>query len=142
MTRNETGIVDERYEVLKRMLEDRRSEIQGKLRSLRESMPAELAQVRDAEEQAVDDFVQEVDFALMQMKSETLHKIDEAIQRLEQGTYGICQDCENEIAEARLRALPFADRCRNCQEQYESQEAEVREVRAFAAPVEREFTSR
>ena len=54
------------------MLEDRRREIHDKLRSLRESLPAEAADVRDAEEQSVDDFVQEVDFALMQMKSETL----------------------------------------------------------------------
>jgi hypothetical protein len=58
-----------RYEVLKRMLEDRRREIHEKLRSLRETLPAEAAVVKDAEEQSVDDFIQEVDFALMEMKS-------------------------------------------------------------------------
>jgi DnaK suppressor protein len=127
------GVVDrERYEVLKGMLEERRDEIQQKLRSLRETLPAEVAEVKDAEEQSVDDFVQEVDFALMEMKSETLSKIDEAIQRLERGTYGSCAECGSEIAEARLKALPFAALCRSCQEQEEMKGEAEREARAFA----------
>ena len=126
------AIIDkERYDVLKGMLEERRLEIQQKLRSLRETLPAEADNVRDAEEQSVDDFVQEVDFALMQMKSETLRKIDEAIQRLEDGSYGACVECGEEIAAARLSALPFAERCRSCQELKESHEAEEREARAL-----------
>jgi RNA polymerase-binding protein DksA len=120
----------ERYELLKGMLEDRRREIQDKLRSLRESLPAEVGEVRDAEEQSVDDFVQEVDFALMQMKSETLRKIDEAIQRLEQGGYGICVECGAEIAPARLQAVPFAAACRSCQEAKESRDESEREARS------------
>ncbi len=136
--RRKRGVVDqERYEVLKAMLEERRTEIQEKLRSLREALPAET-DVRDAEEQSVDDFVQEVDFALMQMKSETLSKIDEAISRLEDGTYGVCTECRAEIAEARLKALPFAALCRRCQEQEESRSAAERETRAFA-PLTKEF---
>jgi DnaK suppressor protein len=126
MTRK--GVVDlERHEVLKKMLEERRREIQEKLRSLRDTLPL-TAQVKDAEEQSVDDFVQEVDFALMQMKSETLSKIDEAILRLEQGTYGMCADCSKEISEARLKALPFASLCRDCQEQEEIRNAEERDT--------------
>ena len=120
----------ERYELLKSMLEERRREIQDKLRSLRETLPAELGEVRDAEEQSVDDFVQEVDFALMQMKSETLRKIDEAIQRLEHGSYGICVECGAEIAPARLQAVPFAEACRNCQAAKESRDESEREARS------------
>ncbi len=85
----------ERYLLLKGILEDRRREIHEKLRSLRESIPAASQEVRDAEEQSVDDFVQEVDLALMQMKSETLKKIDQALLRLEEGTYGRCQECDS-----------------------------------------------
>jgi DnaK suppressor protein len=109
----------ERYAVLRNMLEERRSEIHGKLRSLREALPEEAAVVRDSEEQSVNDFVRDVDFALMQMKSETLVRIDEALRRLEEGTYGICQDCGNDVPEPRLTALPFATRCRECQELFE-----------------------
>jgi DnaK suppressor protein len=128
-----------RYEVLKRMLEDRRREIHEKLRSLRETLPAEAALVKDVEEQSVDDFIQEVDFALMEMKSETLAKIDEAIRRLENGTYGVCGDCGAEIAEARLTALPFAALCRSCQEDEEARSAEDREARAFEGQFTRAF---
>jgi len=127
-----TELIDrERYLLLKGMLEDRRREIHEKLRSLRESMPVQAPDVRDAEEQSVDDFVQEVDLALMQMKSETLKKIDQALLRLEEGTYGRCQECDSEIPPARLRALPFAALCRGCQEEAESNVRAAREARAF-----------
>ena len=112
----------ERYQVLRDMLETRRREIQDKLRSLRETLPDELTNVRDTEEQSVHDFVQDVELALMEMKSETLHKIDEALQRLEEGTYGTCAECGTEISDTRLRALPFALLCISCQEQVEESE--------------------
>lgn len=121
----------ERYLLLRGMLEDRRREIHERLRSLRESIPADSHDVRDAEEQSVDDFVQEVDLALMQMKSETLKKIDQAILRLEEGTYGRCQECDVEIPAPRLRALPFAALCRDCQEETESNVRAAREAKAF-----------
>ena len=127
-----TELIDrERYLLLKGMLEDRRREIHEKLRSLRESMPVQAPDVRDAEEQSVDDFVQEVDLALMQMKSETLKKIDQALLRLEEGTYGRCQECDVEIPAPRLRALPFASLCRDCQEETESNVRAAREAKAF-----------
>jgi len=83
-------------------------------------------EVRDAEEQSVHDFAQDMDFALMQMKADTLGKIDEAIQRLEKGTYGTCAECQGEIAEARLKALPFATLCRDCQETAETESGAAR----------------
>jgi DnaK suppressor protein len=131
MARQTDSIDRERYLLLKGMLEDRRREIHEKLRSLREQVPVDAPDVRDAEEQSVDDFVQEVDLALMQMKSETLKKIDQAIVRLEAGTYGRCQECDAEIPPARLRALPFAALCRDCQEEAESNVRAQREAKAF-----------
>jgi DnaK suppressor protein len=136
MTRKKL-VRDERYVILKEMLEDRRLELNLKLRSLRESLPAEVAEVKDAEEQSVDDFVQEVDLALMQMKSATLGKIDEAIQRLEAGSYGSCAECGAEISEARLKALPFASLCRDCQER---EETRVADERLQDHRLQREFT--
>lgn len=121
----------ERYLLLKGILEDRRREIHEKLRSLRDAIPADGAEVMDAEEQSVNDFVQDVDLALMQMKSETLKKIDQALLRLEEGTYGVCQECEAPIASARLRALPFAALCRDCQEAAENDVRAAREAKAF-----------
>lgn len=121
-----------RYDVLSQMLRDRQSEIKNKLRSLREMLPTESTQVKDAEEQSMEDFVLGMDFALMEMESETLKKIDEALHRLEEGTYGDCVECGQKVAEARLKALPFASTCRECQEQQEeravSERAQPRSV--------------
>lgn len=135
MTEQKQAAHDERYQVLKQMLEDRRRDIQDRLRSLRETLPAQVAEVKDAEEQSVQDFVQDVELALMEMKSETLAQIDEAVRRLEAGTYGTCAHCGNEIAEARLKALPFAALCRDCQENEEEARASERsqETRALSA---------
>ena len=110
----------DRYDVLNRMLLDRQSEINNRLRSLREVLPAKALEVKDAEEQSMEDFVRDMDVALMVMESETLRRIDEALVRLEAGTYGVCASCEEKIAEARLQALPFATLCRDCQEREEA----------------------
>ena len=123
MARKQTGD-RKRYEVLSRMLTDRQAEIRNKLRSLRETLPAEVSDVKDTEEQSMEDFVRGMDYALMEMESETLRRIDEAILRLGGGTYGLCAECGGKIAEARLEALPFAVTCRDCQEQEEGQAAE------------------
>ncbi len=127
MTRVRRDRDEQRRDQLRTMLVERRREIQEKLRSLLETLPAEVTQVKDAEEQSVADFVQEVDFALMQMKSETLAKIDEAVRRLDAGRYGDCTECGLPIAEARLLALPFAEYCRSCQEQLEESLRKQRE---------------
>jgi DnaK suppressor protein len=119
MKRNDSERSD-RHAVLKAMLEERRRDIQSRLRSLRETLPALVDEVKDEEEQSVADFVQDVELALVQMKSETLARIDEAVRRLEDGTYGRCLDCGAEIPEARLRALPFAACCLPCQESEET----------------------
>jgi DnaK suppressor protein len=123
MIRKPTTEDRHRYEVLSQLLMERQAEIRNKLRSLREVLPAAVTQVKDAEEQSVEDFVVGMDFALMEMESQTLRKIDEALFRLGEGTYGICSECDEPISEARLKALPFASLCRECQEHAEEMEA-------------------
>ena len=112
-----------RYEVLSQMLTERQAEIRNKLRSLREVLPAAVTQVKDDEERSMEDFVLGMDFALMEMESETLRKIDEALLRLDEGSYGVCSECDESISEMRLKALPFASLCRGCQEQAEESDA-------------------
>ena len=62
----------------------------------------------------------------MQMKAETANKINEALWRLEEGSYGLCFECGEEIAQPRLRALPFAVRCKDCEEAIEMAQQRVR----------------
>lgn len=115
----------DRYSELKRILEERRREImdqvQGKIRDVRsEGANNPNSGVLDAAETSEADIQDDIEFALIQMKSETLNKIEEALHRLEEGTFGYCFECGEEISERRLRALPFAVRCKDCEEAREN----------------------
>jgi DnaK suppressor protein len=116
-----------RYSELKQMLEDRRRELmrdlQGRIRDVRAEGDREV--LDDGESSEVD-IQEDIELSLIQMKSETLNKINEALQRLEASTYGDCFECGDEIAEPRLRALPFAMRCKDCEEARESAEQRAR----------------
>lgn len=114
----------ERHRLLRRMLEDRRREVREGLRSLREALPAEADNVKDAEEQGLDELARDIDLALTEKRAASLKRIDEALDRLEHGDYGTCVDCGRQIPSARLSAVPFAVRCVPCQEAEEGREAE------------------
>src|SRR5688572_33231693 len=125
-----------RYNELRQMLNERRrqihAEVQGKMRDVRAegTWGGKLNEVLDAVESSEADIQDEIEFALIQMKSETLNKINDALVRLEQGSYGNCFDCGEEIAEKRLRALPFAVRCKDCEEAREAAEQRQRQIAA------------
>jgi DnaK suppressor protein len=115
----------DRYSELKSILEERRREImdqvQEKIRDVRTEGANNPNQgVLDAVESSEADIQDDIEFALIQMKSETLNKIEEALHRLEDGTFGYCFECGEEISERRLRALPFAVRCKDCEEARET----------------------
>jgi DnaK suppressor protein len=123
-----------RYEDLKQMLEGRKrqilSEVQEKIRDVRsENTSGKLSHVLDSGESSEADIQEDIEFALIQMKAETLSKIDEALARLEEGAYGNCFECGSEISEPRLRALPFAVRCKDCEE---ARETAIRRERLMA----------
>jgi DnaK suppressor protein len=63
--------------------------------------------------------------ALLQMQSETLARVDAALARLDAGGYGLCAECQREIATRRLRALPFAERCQACEEKREESQGDA-----------------
>jgi DnaK suppressor protein len=113
--------LETRYSDLKSMLEQRRRqiqvEVQGRMRDVRaDGAWGTLNEVLDVVENSEADTQGDIELALLQMKSETLNQIDNALMRLERGDYGYCADCSEEIAEKRLRALPFAVRCKDCEE--------------------------
>jgi len=111
-----------RYDDLKVMLDERRNrirvELQGKIRDVRADAVSggRLTEVLDDAESSDADIQGDIELALLEMKSETLKQIDNALARLERGDYGTCVECGEDIAEKRLRALPFAVRCKNCEE--------------------------
>lgn len=119
-----------RYEELRQMLEERRhvlrSELRGKIRDVRADGSGKLYNVFDEVESSEKDSQEALELALIQMKSETLERVTEALSRLENGSYGHCFECGGDVAEARLRALPFASRCKACEEAREEEQLRER----------------
>lgn len=73
----------------------------------------------DVEDLGADTSDLEVTFSLMEIESDQLEQIEWALTRIDEGTYGACEECGNGISEARLEALPLATRCIECQRQAE-----------------------
>jgi len=128
------GMSRSRYLELKQMLDDRRreidAEVKGKMRHVRTAgtWGGKLNDVLDDVESSEADIQEDIELALIQMKSETLNKINDALTRLDQGDFGYCFECGEEIGEKRLRALPFAVRCKECEEAREVAEQRARHL--------------
>ncbi len=69
----------------------------------------------------------DIECALLNGTAANLRRIDRAIFLLDEGEYGSCVECQREISERRLRALPFAVRCQACEWQREEQQERARQ---------------
>ena len=76
---------------------------------------------RDTYDLASDERDREINFILNDRDREKLLAIDEALQRIAEKTYGICESCEGEIQLGRLKVLPFTRLCVKCQEENEKE---------------------
>jgi DnaK suppressor protein len=111
---------ERRRDALQQMLMRKRQEIlkeiEGTLgQSLTEDQQRRLESARDVGDQALMDLDRELGISLMEMRNRRRQAIDEALTRLNEGTYGICAECGVEISERRLEAVPFAKLCVECQ---------------------------
>ena len=73
---------------------------------------------------ATDTFDTEFTLNLVSVEQRTLYEIDEALKRIEEGTYGDCQSCGKKISPQRLKAVPHTLYCVPCQEQEEKRSKE------------------
>ncbi len=122
-----TGAHAAREDELHELLEDRRREILDQVRHKMRHVRAHhgrgsFDEVRDSVESSHALIQEDLDLALLQLKSETLEKIEDALVRLDERTYGYCFECGEEIARQRLATLPFALRCTRCEEAREAAE--------------------
>ena len=137
MTRTRNVALAGRYPELKTMLEDRRREllnnVHDRIRHVRADVTKDREVLDEGESWDVD-MQEDIELALIQMSSETLAQVDAALRRLEEGAYGRCFECGEEIAEARLCALPFAVRCKDCEEARETVEQRERHAAPRRGP--------
>ncbi|MBI4436002.1 MAG: TraR/DksA C4-type zinc finger protein [Candidatus Omnitrophica bacterium] len=73
---------------------------------------------------ATDNYDTELSLNLASSEQRVLHEIDEALKRIEEGTYGDCLDCGKKISQQRLKAVPYTTYCITCQEKQEKKEKE------------------
>jgi RNA polymerase-binding protein DksA len=77
------------------------------------SMPIHMADIGS------DNFEQEFTLSLMETEEDTLSAIETALERIEDGTYGQCEECSVKIPKARLEAIPYTALCIKCAQQLE-----------------------
>ena len=77
------------------------------------------------------DLDEDIDYTLLGMHIERLREVEDALDRLEEGGYGICADCGTVIKLERLKILPFTTRCVRCQEKREQmgQGSKLKQIR-------------
>ena len=90
-------------------LKKSRSEANGDL----SSMPIHMADIGS------DNFEQEFTLSLMETEGATLEKIETALEGIEDGTYGQCEECGGRIPKKRLDAIPYTAMCVKCASQFE-----------------------
>lgn len=112
-----------------------RKDALGKLRdvlvrrrdALRKAMAGDLSLLRELRDQgpgdvldaAVDTAQDELNSQLLEVESRELVQIEDALERLKAGTFGLCEECEKPIPLNRLQALPYATECIECKRKSE-----------------------
>jgi DnaK suppressor protein len=107
----------------KAFLKKARETLEEMRAQLLRNVQQDLNEVRDASKDegmdtydlASDARDKEINLILGDRDRDKVQAIDEALSRVEDGSYGVCESCESDIAEARLEALPFTRLCVNCQ---------------------------
>ena len=107
------------------------SKVRERLEEMKEKIVAEMDQAMRTEREGLKDEGldtydlaseerdREISFILSGRERAKSSAIDDALERIGEGSYGVCESCGLEIAEARLEALPFTRLCRDCQQDTE-----------------------
>jgi DnaK suppressor protein len=116
-----------RQERLKKMLLEKNREFEARLkqelaRRMKEGPVLFASTIRDEGDLGYFGFEQEISRRQLISCAEKLRRITAALERLNDSSYGICEECGAQISEKRLQAMPFAAYCLECQEALEDEE--------------------
>jgi DnaK suppressor protein len=111
--------------ILHKMKDDTLREIQKTLKSGTDILTINEPS-GDIYDQASSERDRELGLLLGDREREKLHAIDEALLRIREGEYGICEECEEEIPLGRLKAMPFARHCVRCKTDLEKLQAQTK----------------
>ncbi len=121
-------LTKEELELMKNRLLERKKELLKDIADILEKEAKEEYQelidaMREDGDIAAAELQESTILALAEIKAKEVQQIDEALERIKNGEYGICIDCEDWIPPARLEAMPYALRCKECQERFEKLES-------------------
>ena len=113
----------------KAFLKKARDTLEGMRVQLLRTVQADLHQGRElSKDEGMDTYDiasdardREISLILTDRDRDKLQAIDDALARIDGGTYGVCESCESDIAEGRLEALPFTRLCISCQAEREKE---------------------
>ncbi len=105
-------LIEKRKEILKEIKNDTSRYIKGESKQLVDT-------ALDDGDWSIVDLAEDINLKHLSSHRDDLQKLDEAIRKLNEGTYGICEDCGDEISEKRLNILPYAIYCIDCKEKRE-----------------------
>jgi DnaK suppressor protein len=109
----------------KRRLEEKKAELERSIAALTEAHPTPVSSTeanegpRDHQDVATDFLEIQQEQSILVNQQSLLTLVNNALQRLEDGTYGLCLQCGKPIPPARLEVLPWAERDVQCEEQVE-----------------------
>lgn len=106
------------YAEIKKHLLERKMELEEELQTLYTEKFSD-DQVQDPGDQALASTMESLRNSLQDSRIEEYHRIINAMKMIDEGTYGLCIDCQNPISEKRLKLYPNATRCLSCQELFE-----------------------
>ena len=107
------------YDLLKQRLEEQRARLLEEIEQFRITGRDNLGYGNHQADDATDAFEQAKELSLLQNSERVLAQVDAALARFEEGVYGVCERCGQQIDPARLKALPYATLCMNCQQRLE-----------------------
>jgi len=114
---------NEQFKSLEALLESQRKEILANGKTLRVDFNIDKDEMLDDVDMAVNDIEQGMKMRLGNRESLYFRKVEEALLRIKEGTYGLCIDCGNNIGVKRLEARPTAELCIDCKETAERAES-------------------
>lgn len=107
-------LTDDKWSQVRRRLQAEEDETVAEIRRMQEMLKSELEP--DLEEGDPNLYEREKTLALVRNLEDKRYSLSQALARMDDGTYGKCETCGNEIAAERLEALPYTSHCLNCKE--------------------------
>jgi DnaK suppressor protein len=113
--------------ILEKLKDDTLREIRKSVKNGTEAVAA-IEPGGDIYDQASSERDRELGLLLGDREREKIHSIDEALLRIDDGEYGICEECDEDIPLGRLKAMPFTRHCVKCKSDLEKLQAQTKRV--------------